>query len=502
MKNWQYYLFIILTIGLSVFLRFFLLADKSLWLDEGASLEYSGAANAPAVITRLLSEDSGDRFQPLYYLVLFYWRQWFGNSEFALRSLSAVTGIGAVVVLYLTALRVYGKKHALWSGLLLAVSSYGVYYSQQTRAYALLLFLASLQLYFFSYALGKEGRSGEIISRWGFWITTGISLFCSILIGIFTLALSLSHLFVYRNLKRWLQWWLPAAFFCLPAVLFYLVSPFATAPNKVLVTFSTQPIIFNIAYAIYGLLVGETYGPPIENLRGDSKFQALLSYLPHLLILLIVSTILFLCLLGGLRHAEARKYQYSDRFFISLFIVSFILAFLFAVVTKLNWLPRHSFYIYLPLFILLPLALRNQSKVGFKSALAAILALLVLNVYSVSNYYFDQNYQREDYHQVTQYLQQHQSPNVKTVLLYGAPNLLPYYGDTSTINGLGLDTENLAVAVQNITNNSNKVIIAISYQDFWELKNNFSVEKSMSKLYSLQSKDSFTNFNVYHFVKK
>lgn len=506
MARSKYYWGIFLIILSGAILRFFMLADKSLWLDEGYSLYYS-QGTISEIISRLLGTDTGDRFQPLYYLVLYYWQQLFGNGEFAVRSLSAFLGVGAVIILFYTALQLYGKKHALWMALFLSVSSYGIYYSQQTRAYTMLLFLAALQFYFFSKALNIRQTKGEIISRFLFWIVTALSLFCSVFIGVFTLSLCLSHILIYRNPKRWLEWWLPAAIFSLPAVFFYLASPVATDPTKVHVTLSRQPVIQNLVFVLYGLLVGETYGPPIEQLRNGNRFQIILHYLPQLLILTVA---IALCLLFFFRGWRIKNNHDSrlDNFFASLLIISLAVATLFAIVTKMNWLPRHSFYIYIPLAFLLPLVVRSlhsRSKTHRpvnNYAQLALIAILIINIYSAGNYYFNKDYQREDYRVIAQYLNANQGKSVKSVLLYGAPNLLPYYGDTQTLNGLSLDTNNLASEVKSLTNDANKVLIAISFQSFWEFKKNFSLEKSMSDLYNLQSKVSFTNFYIYHYIKK
>lgn len=507
----KYYLVAFLIILLGTFLRFFLLTNKSLWLDEGYSLYYSQGSNAQQVINRFFEADTGDRFQPFYYLVLYYWRQLFGNSEFAVRSLSALSGVGAVIVLFLTALQTYGKKHAIWLVLFLSVSSYAIYYSQQTRAYALLLFLASLQLYFFTKALRTSQTSGKVSARWMllFCITTGVNLFFSILIAIFTFSIFLAHTIVYKNLKQWFKWWVIAALCCLPAIIFYLSSPVATTPTEVNVTPSKQPVIQNLIFVLYGLLVGETYGPPIEELRGGNRIQILLSYLPHLSVLLVFAIILFLAVIRGWwQNNLDQSDRQLDTFFILLFTLSLALGAIFAIATKFNWLPRHSFYIYIPLVFLIPLAVRRpfrshkNSNFLWQLGQIAVIALIVINIYSVANYYFNRDYQREDYRVVAQYLVQHQSPSVKSVLLYGSPNLLPYYGDTQTLYGLELDTSNLAQEVRKITNDASQVLIAISFQSFWEQKKNFSLERSMSELYNLESKTSFTNFHIYHFVKK
>ncbi len=506
MKFSKYYLFGFVTIMLGAFLRFFMLTDKSLWLDEGASLDYSTAANAQEVISRLLAEDSGDRFQPLYYLILFYWRQLFGDTEFVVRSLSAFLGIGAVILIFFTVLQIYGKKSAFWSTLIMSFSCFSIYYSQQTRPYALLLFIAALQLYLFTKALDEAEERRETIYQLLFGFITAFGLLCSILIGIFTFALCLSYILIYKNLKRWLSWWLPAIFFCVPVFWFYLISPSVSTPTKVLVTTARQPLVQNILFVIYGLLVGETYAPPVDALRGEKKISILFNYLPHLLILTIVAAGIFVILLKKLSQiSERKRYRDADFFWVYVLIISFITTLTFAIVTKLNWLPRHSFYIYLPMIILIPSIIRNKSeqKTLLRYAYIALIALVVLNIYSVSNYYFNQNYQRENYYIVAQYIiKSRNSPSVKSVLINGAPNLLPYYGDKFTLNGLNLDTNNLAQQVKDITNGADTIIIAISYQSYWEWKHKISLEKAMRNLYSLKSHNSFTNFNVYRFVKK
>lgn len=504
----KYYLPIGLTLVLGIFLRFFLLQDKSLWLDEGASLYYSDGESVRDIIATIVNTDTGDRFQPFYYLVLHFWRQVFGSSEFAVRSLSALLGIATIVILCTTAWQLYGRRHALWLTLFLSFSSYGVYYSQQTRAYTLLIFLASLQLYFLSQTLPQKKVRSTAIAQLLFCITTAIGLFCSIFIGIYSLALCIAHLLVSKNFKRWLQWWIPVAIACIPAVIFYLASPVATDPTKVHVTPSNQSVIQNIAFVFYGLLVGETYGPPIEQMRGGDRLQLVLNYLPVLLLFGLVVGIIFVGIIKGLklRSPDYKRYRSIDHFFLITFIAAFAIALVFAIVTKFNWLPRHSFYIYIPLAFLLPIALRSRSsrqKLNWKNLYCiAFIALLLLNLYANYNYYFESRYQRENYREIARYLSQHNNQDTKSVLLYGVPYLLPYYGDTLTIDGLGLDTTKLVAEVSRVTQNANTAIIAISDQAFWEKKRNFDLESSMAQSYKLESHLQLTNFDIYHYVKQ
>ena len=511
MKNSKYYFFISLIIAFSIFLRFFLLTNQSLWLDEGWSLILSDGRSFQENLAKILGKESGDKYQPLYYLILFYWRSTFGDSEFAVRSLSAILGIGSVITLFFTVLRIYGKNHAVLSFLLLTFSSFNIYYSQEARPYSLLIFLTSLQLYFFSKAL-KEEESNEFLSKCFFCLCTAIGLCGSILIGIFSLALSLSHLIVYKKLKHWLKWWIPAAVFSLPMIFFYLLSPAAADPKNTLVTSSGLPIVQNIAFVLYGLLVGTTYGPPIEKLRGDDKIQVLLNYLPQIFLLFLVTSIVFLALVIVLwKSPRGNKYQRADYFFATLLVVSFVLAFIFAAATKINWLPRHSFYLYLPLAIIFPSTLnqggrlktlRTKLKTVTQSAKFAIIFLIIINIYSLSNYYFDKDYRKDDYRSVVKYLLDNRGYSDKSVLLSGTPRLMSYYGDTLTLDGGNIKKQTFAEQLRDLTKDSDTVFLVINRELFWKKYNDNSVQGVMSDLYVMQSKVSFPYFNIYRFVKK
>ena len=513
MKNSKYYFFLLLIIAFSIFLRFFLLTKQSLWFDEGWSLILSDGRSFQENFAKIVGIESGDKYQPLYYLILFYWRSAFGDSEFALRSLSAILGVGSVIPLFFTVLRIYGKKHAFWSLLLLSFSSFCIYYSQDARPYSLLIFLTSLQLYFFSKAL-NEVESNEIVSQCLFGLFTAIGFFSSILIGIFSFALSCSYIIVYKNLRRWLKWWIPATILSFPMIFFYLSSPAAADPTNTLVTRSGLPIVQNLAFVLYGLLVGTTYGPPLDKLRGDDKIQVLLNYLPQFLILFLVTSILFLAVVILLwKSPRENKYQRADYFFAVLLVISFVLAFIFAAATKINWLPRHSFYLYLPISIILPSTIHRAGrrrtllptkkiKTVTQSAKIALISLIILNIYSLSNYYFDREYGKDDYRSAAKYLVDNRGSSAQSVLLWGTPRLMSYYGDTLTLYGGNLKKETFAEQVRDLTKDSDTVFIAVNREFFWNKDNNTSVQGAMSDLYVMQSKVSFPYFNIYRFVKK
>jgi uncharacterized membrane protein len=487
---------IILLTGILVFsvlLRFFMLSYQSLWFDEGATLKLSYNLNLLDNIKSFSVLKTGDRFQPLYYWLMPYWRFLFGDSEFALRSLSALLGSVTVILLSLTALRFYGMNHALWVALIATSSAFAVFYSQDARPYALLIFIATLQLYFFSNTiiLGKN----DSISRWGFWITTMFGLFGSILIGIFTAALSLSHLITYRDWRSWLRWWIPAILFALPAILFYFSSELSTDPTSVATTRYGFFLLKNLLFVLYGIAVGQTYGPPIDNLHTQEHWQVISRFLPELLVLLVVGTIIVICLFKQL--ATSSKRSTYDWFFLRLFLISLILGILFAVVTKINWLPRHAFYLWIPFVLLLP-SIRSLN-VGFL-AKGVLIMLIICNVYALSNYFWKDVYRKDDFRAVAQYINTY--PEVASVIVWGFQHLLAYYGDHKTLDATFVAGEHLAHTINQITASAPTVLVIVNNEFFWKKREKMTIKKALRELYTFDSQVSFPNFIIYRFDLK
>lgn len=138
---------------LATFLRFHLIEAQSFWNDEGNSARLSERP-----VAAIIEGTASDIHPPLYYLALRGWRELVGETEFGLRSLSAFAG--ALVVAVVIALGRWGGEKGrrgeggkgsrgegvgpAIAGLLAAVSPVLVYYSQETRMYALLALVAAL----------------------------------------------------------------------------------------------------------------------------------------------------------------------------------------------------------------------------------------------------------------------------------------------------------------------------------------------------------------------
>jgi uncharacterized membrane protein len=90
---------------------------------------------------------------PLIVILGYIWVQIFGTSEVAVRSLSAVLGVGSVIALYAIGKELFKERVGLLAALIMSVSIFHVFYSQDYRYYSLLGFTAILSYFFYIKAL-------------------------------------------------------------------------------------------------------------------------------------------------------------------------------------------------------------------------------------------------------------------------------------------------------------------------------------------------------------
>ena len=123
---------VVILIALAV--RLHDLDGESIWADEAFSIAMARHSVAE-IAARTAAEDTTP---PLYYLVLHAWGSMFGDSPAAARMPSVVTGVLAVVFVYLAGVPLIGRPAALVAAVIHALSPFLVAYSQEARQYSLL----------------------------------------------------------------------------------------------------------------------------------------------------------------------------------------------------------------------------------------------------------------------------------------------------------------------------------------------------------------------------
>jgi mannosyltransferase len=140
-----------LTLFLAFALRFHNLGTQSFWNDEGSS--YVQATRSFADIA---ANAARDIHPPGYYWLLSIWRQFVGDSEFALRSLSAFASVLTVAFTYALGKRLFNPAAGLFAALFVALNTFSIYYAQEARMYALLALWSVMGMWALTQVLGKK----------------------------------------------------------------------------------------------------------------------------------------------------------------------------------------------------------------------------------------------------------------------------------------------------------------------------------------------------------
>ncbi|GAB4424938.1 MAG: hypothetical protein Kow0031_04190 [Anaerolineae bacterium] len=185
-------------------LRFYCLNCQSLWADEGNS-----AVLVQAGFAEIAQRTAFDIHPPLYYWLLKLWVTLFGSGEAALRSLSALLGVGLVALTWDIGRRLFSSALGLVAALVTALSPLLVYYSQEARMYMLLAFLSTLTVLLaveiLSGVRSEESESSPKISALLYILAVTAGLYTHYAYPVILLAVNLTALlhFVRNSQLSW-----------------------------------------------------------------------------------------------------------------------------------------------------------------------------------------------------------------------------------------------------------------------------------------------------------
>ncbi|TMC48068.1 MAG: hypothetical protein E6J14_13270 [Chloroflexi bacterium] len=167
--------------ALALVLGFVRIGSQSMWLDETLSVR-TARLPLPDFFNALHGFDSN---MAGYYVLLRGWLV-FGDSETAVRALSAILGAAVVPLLYLLGRQLCGRRAGVVAGLLWAVNPFALRYAQETRAYSLLALMSCLATLLFLHALHR----GTVRS----WLLYGVVAGLATYAHFFALFVVLTHL--------------------------------------------------------------------------------------------------------------------------------------------------------------------------------------------------------------------------------------------------------------------------------------------------------------------
>ncbi len=192
---------LIAIVTFAAFLRFLDIGSESYWLDEIVMVRLAGDS-----LGALVEELRGTANPPVYILLGYAWAQMFGTSEAATRSLSALAGVTSILMIYLVGREMYSRKVGVLAALIMALSTFQVWYSQEYRYYAVFQLMALLTAFFYVTWLRYRYRL-DLFAFIAFSILTAHVHAYAVL---FQIGLALHFLTQWRRLKPVRVWWIGA----------------------------------------------------------------------------------------------------------------------------------------------------------------------------------------------------------------------------------------------------------------------------------------------------
>jgi mannosyltransferase len=182
-------------VALALALRLYRLDARSLWLDEiltSQPAHLNGPGDVVAWSKAALNQ------MPLFYMFTWFLGHW-SDTGVILRLPALVFGTLLVPAVFILGRNLFGTLAGLVAGLLSAVMPFAVWYSQEARAYTLLMLLTTLQMYF-AFAAVKRGRAISWVGLAGFTIlnlyTHYVAIFATVAMAVYV------GLFLLNDLVR------------------------------------------------------------------------------------------------------------------------------------------------------------------------------------------------------------------------------------------------------------------------------------------------------------
>ncbi|HJX37596.1 MAG TPA: glycosyltransferase family 39 protein [Anaerolineae bacterium] len=406
------WLVVALVVLLALFLRFYLLGRQSLWADEGNS-----AALARRTLSTITRDAARDIHPPFYYYLLHFWVRLWGNSEVALRSLSALSGTALVFTTYLLGRRLFTLRVGLIAAFLAAISPFQIQYSQETRMYILVSLWSVLSVLFFVACMHSWTAVGDAAGR--------RATPSAILYVVFTTAALYTHYFAFtvplvtnlayalgmiaypflRRPRRLVEWALAQV------VILALFFPWLRLAGRQLTTWPavSEPIsIWSLARELIRVF---SLGLSVEPVANPAVFGfgllLLLGALP--------------CVLwpsarrGGWLPGLLPRHTMDPLLFTLLYLCVPILAMYLLSLTRPAYDPKFLLLVTPAFFLLLARGIgaewlgrmsRRRAITAGRWAVTGLLLFLVVaaTVPSLSDYYFDERYARDDYRGIASYI--------------------------------------------------------------------------------------------------
>jgi mannosyltransferase len=403
-------------------LRVWGLHASSFSMDEIAEL-----ATAKQNLSGIINAPNG--LPPLYHLLLAGWLSLFGTDQ-AARWLSVVLGALTIIPLWMFAKRIGSPAVGYASTFLLAISPFHIWYSQEARQHALLVFLATLALWFLCEAL--------VSKRPAFWVLYGLTslagiythYYFAILTGAIVIILLVDDL---RSANRKPIWsgnrksilTAHAALALGAAPLLALIG--SDLRNQAGVAIGTRFNLDVLGYVFFSFIAGPNVGPSTRELHSLSSAEAIREALPWAVLVALV--------LGALGyHGQTSLGRVWWRRLVLLTFCPVIIVGLLAQLFDVGFRVRYVIWAIIPFIVILGASL---SRTRWQASIA-LLVLPILSLGSLNNRHYVDRYKNEDMRSLSAFLAEHATRETPIFVIprYMTQSLVYYLGNEWKIHSV------------------------------------------------------------------
>lgn len=352
-----------------IFLRIFKLNSQSVWIDEYITADLSYGVNIIYVFFNSLANNP---HPPLFFILEYFILKLFGISEFSIRVLPAFFGCLSIFVFYKVVRSFFSEKISLIALFLFCFNPYQIYYSQEARMYSLFMLISLIIIYYFLLSIKYNSF---LFFPFTLWSIIGVYIHNYTILLL--IILNLLIFFKYKEEIRtnlWLKSNMIIFFFWLPLLLFFIkgiggdgyshkvnifIAPLFTLKNHIFGLSTDFNLITIIGLMIVIFLILNTV------LTNRDKTKKIINILTEILSLFIFVPWV---------ESIFGKPIYSDR---TLIVIAPILLILISI--GASYLSRKGLFVFLGVIIF-------------------------IYIFSLNNYYFNENYQKINYKEQFKYI--------------------------------------------------------------------------------------------------
>ncbi|SRR5258706_1030035 len=477
--------FLLLSLILVAILGFYDLGDKNYFMDEIASILISRNFGS---MVHMLNTSEGNMW--LYQIILHFWLV-FGESEFAVRTLSIIFTIATIPFVYLIGKNLFTRKVAQISTLLIASNLFFIFEAQNARSYSMFLFFTSVSFYFFIKYLERPKKIYLL-----FFTLLNILGIYSHLYAVFTVATQFL-LLIFLNKK--IQW---------KTILF-----------SSLITFLASLPLF-LSPAMHSNQIYWIPKPGIKQLIGTYLVLAD-DFIPFAAVI----ALLFGAYVFALWKSKKLTQTLKDRghtILLSWLLLPIIASFLISIIFKPMYTSTYFISCVIPFSYLIAISINNIKRKALQNIVIAL--LILLSAIRLFGWYTEDNRltlvignHNEDWVGVSEFLSKNETPYSAVIFFppYWQEYVNFYYDKLpgiSKINMLNLQPNNW-VGGSRTTPFNKEMLLSMpqNYTTIWYLRGEYTtlpgdnrevlINKMLNDNYILKQTFTFHRLKLYQYMK-